>query len=208
MKWLVTGGGGYCIGGSGVPIGVSNSDVGVNYQLYSGSLTVGSAVAGTGSAISFGNQTAAGTYTVKATDATTGCVNTMTGSVTVVINPLPAVYSVTGGGGYCAGPGLHVGLSGSIGGVTYQLYRGGSPVGSALSGTGAALDFGAFTTTGTYTVIATNTATGCVNNMYGSAVISTLAPPTAYNVTGGGGFCTGGSGLHVGLSGANTGVVY
>lgn len=37
----------------------------------------------------------------------------MTGSVNISIDPLPVVYAITGGGGYCAGgTGVHIGLSG------------------------------------------------------------------------------------------------
>lgn len=82
----VTGGGTYCSGGSGVSIGLDGSVSGVNYQLVRGGNTnVGSPVAGTGSSISFGNQTVAGNYTVTATNATTLCTANMTGSVTVTI---------------------------------------------------------------------------------------------------------------------------
>src|SRR5205085_294327 len=108
---------------------------GVNYQLYStvGSTTSpsGSPVAGTGSAISFGNKTTAATYTVIATNATTGCVNNMTSSVSVSINPLPSSFSLTGGGGYCVGgAGMPVGLNGSGSGITYQLFNGTTLVGA------------------------------------------------------------------------------
>ncbi|MGI8580732.1 MAG: beta strand repeat-containing protein, partial [Chitinophagaceae bacterium] len=86
----LTGGGSYCSGGSGVPIGLAGSETGVNYQLYlNGSPVVGASVAGTGGAISFGNQTAAGTYTVVATNTTTNCTRTLTGNKTVTVNPLP-----------------------------------------------------------------------------------------------------------------------
>src|SRR5690606_19859143 len=69
----VTGGGAYCIGGAGVPVGLGGSQTGVNYQLQVTGGNVGAPVAGTGAAISFGNQTAVGTYTVVATNATTTC---------------------------------------------------------------------------------------------------------------------------------------
>ncbi len=206
--YTVTGGGAYCMGGTGVLIGISVSDIGITYQLFRGGTAVGSPVAGTGAAISFGLQTTAGTYTAVATNATTGCSGNMTGSVTVSVNPLPAVFAVAGGGSYCSGSGLHIYLSGSTGLTSYQLFRGGSPVGSPLAGTGAGLDFGLFTTLGTYTIAATNTTTGCTSNMSGSAVISSLSSPTAYTVTGGGAYCAGVTGLHVGLSGSNTGISY
>ncbi|MBW4362659.1 hypothetical protein, partial [Flavobacterium taihuense] len=65
--YTVTGGGAYCSGGTGSAVGLSNSDTGVTYQLKNGATDVGSPVSGTGTAISFGNQTAAATYTVLAT---------------------------------------------------------------------------------------------------------------------------------------------
>ncbi len=206
--YTVTGGGGYCAGGSGSVIGLASSDAGVNYQLYRGTATVGSPVAGTGSAISFGPQSVAGTYTIKATNATTGCINTM-GSVAVTIIPLPYAFTVSGGGSYCpGGTGKIVGLTGSTVGTNYQLFLAGSPVGSPVAGTGTTLSFGMHTATGTYTVVATNATTGCVNNMAGSVTISISALPTAYTVLGGGGYCAGSTGVPVYLSGSSTGVQY
>ena len=90
----VTGGGSYCTGGSGVNLGLSGSESGINYQLQIGGTTIGSAVAGTGGALSFGLQTAAGIYTVIATNATTGCQLQMTGSQTITINPLPTTSPI------------------------------------------------------------------------------------------------------------------
>ncbi|MGZ3991275.1 MAG: beta strand repeat-containing protein, partial [Flavisolibacter sp.] len=91
----VTGGGSYCSGGSGVAVGLSGSETGVTYQLFLGANPIGTGVAGTGSAISFGNQTAAGTYTVVGTKTSGGCTSTMTGSVDVSINSAPSVTSAT-----------------------------------------------------------------------------------------------------------------
>ena len=92
----VTGGGAYCDGGDGVAVGLSGSETGVTYQLYVNGNPTGSPVNGTGSAISFGNQTTAGTYTVIATRTSTNCTAGMTGSVAVTINPLPVVTLVLG----------------------------------------------------------------------------------------------------------------
>ena len=54
----------------------------------------------------------------------TGCTATMSGTAVVLVNPLPTVFNVTGGGGYCATTtnGVPVGLNGSTIGVNYQLY--------------------------------------------------------------------------------------
>ncbi len=91
----VTGGGSYCSGGSGVTIGLSGSQVGVNYQLKNGATNIGSPVAGTGSAISFGTQTASATYTVLATDVSTSCSNAMSGNAVITINTTPIVNAVS-----------------------------------------------------------------------------------------------------------------
>ena len=95
--YTVTGGGAYCSGGSGVLIGLSGSKTGIRYQLKKGGTDTGSPVKGTGSAISFGLQTTAGTYTVLATDTLTSCQKTMTGSVTVSISTPPSVAAIAGG---------------------------------------------------------------------------------------------------------------
>src|SRR5262249_38863356 len=154
-----------------------------------------------GLALDFGLISVAGTYTVVATDAVTGCTNNMAGSATVVINPLPNVYTVTGGGAFCAGGlGVDVALSNSDIGINYQLFVGVTMVGSPLPGIGTLLDFGNQTTSGTYTVTATDATTGCTSNMASSATITVNPLPTAYTVTGGGTYCTGGTGVHVGLS--------
>ncbi|MES2704913.1 MAG: T9SS type A sorting domain-containing protein [Bacteroidota bacterium] len=207
--YAVTGGGSYCAGGSGVAVGLANSQSGVNYQLYNGVVTSGTPVAGSGSAISFGAQTGAGTYTVLATNAATSCATSMTGGATVVVNPLPTAYAVTGGGAYCAGAaGVAVGLGNSEVGISYQLYNGLTATGTAVAGTGATVSFGNQTAGGTYTVLATNTTTSCTNAMSGSASVTVNATPAQFNVTGGGGYCTGGSGVAIGLDMSNTGINY
>ena len=110
-----------------------------------------------------------------------------------LVNALPSVFTVTGGGAYCAGgTGVHVGLSGSTSGIQYQLYIDTSFYsGGSATGTGIALDFGAMTITGTYTVLATNTATGCKSGMSGSAVITVNPLPSA--ITGTLSLCAGAS---------------
>lgn len=87
VAFAVTGGGTYCAGGAGVDVALGGSSTGVKYQLYNGTSPVGSAFTGTGSPIDFGFQTSAGTYTVIATDLTTGCTNNMMGGAIIFINP-------------------------------------------------------------------------------------------------------------------------
>jgi len=205
----LTGGGGYCVGDTGVHIGLAGSQTGVTYQLYSGSTAVGAPVLGTGGAIDFGLYSAVGSYSASATNATTGCTSAMSGSVTVSVNPLPLVYTVTGGGAYCAsGSGISVGLSGSQPGVNYTLYVGGAPTGTVAAGAGGSISFGLQTVVGTYSVMATNVSTGCMVAMTGSVDVSTIPAPAAYTVTGGGAYCAGGAGVAVGLSNSASGVFY
>jgi hypothetical protein len=84
--YSISGGGTICSGGTGADISISNTQTGVNYQLYNGGIATGSPLAGTGSLASFGYQTAAGTYTAIASNATTGCSQNMSGSVTIILN--------------------------------------------------------------------------------------------------------------------------
>ncbi len=207
--YAMTGGGNYCAGAAGIAVGLANSSTGVNYQLYRGITPIGSPVAGTGSPISFGLQTVAGTYTVKGTNASTGCVANMTSGVTVGVSPLPSIFTVTGGGNYCSGgTGVDVSLNGSVVGTDYQLYLGGVAVGSPVAGTGSAISFGMQTAAGTYTAVATDATSMCTNNMAGSVSVTISPLPTSYVITGGGNFCTGGAGVAVGLSGSSTGILY
>ncbi|MFT3909182.1 MAG: M36 family metallopeptidase [Ferruginibacter sp.] len=186
----VTGGGSYTNGGVGVPVGLSNSEVGVSYQLLLGGNPIGSPVAGTNAAISFGNQTQQGTYTVFATTAL--CAQTMLGSATVtIISGPPLQFAVTGGGTYCAGgTGLAVGLAGSQTGVNYQLKRSGGTinVGSTVAGTGTAISFGLQTVASDYSVLATNTVSLATSQMLNSVTIriasATRAPSAPGAITG------------------------
>ncbi len=97
----VTGGGSYCVGGTGVSVGLDNSEIGINYQLYNGATPVGAAVPGTGLGVDFGLQTAAGTYTVLASNGSTACLTPMNDSAVVTISPLPS--AITGTAVVCEG---------------------------------------------------------------------------------------------------------
>ncbi len=203
----VTGGGTYCEGTGGMNISLAASDTGVTYSLYDGTTFVTSAPGtGTGS-LSFGLQTAAGTYTVSALRAFTGCSAAMADSAVIVENPAPTIYSVTGGGPYCSSdPGVALGLGGSDTGVTYTLYNVATSVGT-FTATGTSLTFGFFPA-GSYSVSAAYNFTGCMSNMSGVRNITVNASPVVYNVTGGGSYCAGAGGRHVFLSLSDTGVKY
>jgi hypothetical protein len=85
--YTLSGGGAYCAGGTGQVVVVLDSEIGITYQLKNNGTDVGTPIAGTGNSIGFGNQTAAGVYTVVATRTTGGCSIIMTGSLTIIVNP-------------------------------------------------------------------------------------------------------------------------
>ena len=121
------------------------------------SATVGSSV--------IANPSSTTTYTITGT-STYGCIATTTKRVNV--NPLPALFAVTGGGSFCAGTsGVPVGLSGSQGGINYQLLAGSVYTGISRSGLGSALDFGHPFLGGFYTIKAIDPLTGCTDTMSG-----------------------------------------
>jgi hypothetical protein len=126
------------------------------------------------------NYPTVGTKTATSTQATG---ETGYGEFAVAECKSPDAYNVTGTGAYCAGgSGLPVGLDGSDSWISYQLQRNGSDEGSPMMGTGAAISFGNQTLGGTYTVIATNVASGsCTASMTGSAVI-TVTPNTPIDI--------------------------
>ncbi len=139
--------------------------------------------------------TAAGIYTYQCIITVAGCATATSGNATLTVNPSPTLFTVTGGGGYCStGTGSPVGLSGSQAGVSYQLYNGGTAVGSPLLGTGSAISFGNQTAVGTYTVSASNLVPpACPVTMTGNAVISILplAPATVTYSTNPATYCAG-----------------
>ena len=156
----ISGNTGVCVGGVNM---LSDAAGGGTWSGGSALIATVGASSGAVTGIASGNTII--TYTLS-----TGCAAMMA----VSVNPQPHTYDVTGGGSYCAGgTGVHIDLNGSDTGVSYQLYEGASLT-SILAGTGLALDFGPFATPATYTVVATNTATGCSLAMAGSATVNAI----------------------------------
>jgi surface protein/predicted outer membrane repeat protein len=169
--YTVTGGGSYCTGGTGADVGLSNSEIGVNYQLKNGTTDVGAAVAGTGAAISFGNQLA-GTYTVEATKTTGGCTATMTGSVTNTIT-ICVTGVLSGTKTICAGLNstVSVAITGGIPPYSVVLNNGASDISidNYISGTSIAVS--PLLTT-TYTLVSVKDASNANGSVSGTAVIT------------------------------------
>ncbi len=209
VVYTVTGGGNYCAGAGGLHVGLSGSQPGVNYQLFYGVTLVGAPMPGTGTSLDFGPQTLAEVYTIVANNGATSCTSNMAGNAPVIMNALPVVYNVTGGGHRCStGPGIYIGLDGSGTGINYNIYNTGSPVGSPVPGITGPLDLGVETAAGTYTVIATNAVTTCSVNMTSSAtvIIDPMVLPTVSIGTGVGDVVCGGTIVHITAATVNGGV--
>jgi hypothetical protein len=204
----VTGGGSFCDGGNGVAVGLSNSQVGIYYQLQLNGVNTGSPVAGTGNALSFGNKSVAGTYTVVATNILTTAISTMTGSAIVTVNPVPAVTFTNGVSS------ANVGSTGNVyttqAGMSNYLWTV-SAGGTITSGGGISNNSVTITwnTSGTQSVsVNYSNITGCTSSVAANYSVTINASPLIYAVTGGGSFCNGGNGVAVGLSNSQVGINY
>jgi len=118
--------------------------------------------------------------------------------INITVQPLPTnTFVVTGGGTMCStDAGVHVGLNGSSTGVNYLLYVGTKIATGPIPGTGGPIDFGLQKVVGTYTVIGTNTLTGCSSTMTGSVniiVIPTVVPTINLIAAPGDTVCAGSS---------------
>lgn len=127
-------------------------------------------------------------------------------SATVVVNPLPNKYNMTGGGYYCNNIGVNVGLNGSQVGINYTLHKNGFTL-NTVAGTGAPISFGP-QSDGVYWAEAINPLTGCSAVMNGQAIVEANPNLLAHNVSGGGSYCFGGTGVSIFLDGSQSGKEY
>ncbi|MTI29043.1 gliding motility-associated C-terminal domain-containing protein [Fulvivirga kasyanovii] len=142
------------------------------------------------------NNTAATPLTVEYDIAAIGsglnCEGPVT-TITVTVNPLPQIFTVSGGGSTCSGGTIGMGLSGSQSGFNYILRRNASTTVQTLPGTGTVLSFTPQSVAGTYTVEAVHPVTNCSQTMNGSAVVSVNTPPSSAALSGGSTICAGSS---------------
>ena len=174
LVFNVTGGGNYCTGDTtGVEIGLSHSQIDVNYQLIQNdSIPVGTTVSGSGSAISFGHQTATGTYTVIATSTVNNTSANMNGNAVIVINPLPSVsITIEGDTNICAADSVLLAAIGGVSGSTY-LWSNNKTTQSIYAHT-----------SGAYTVVLTD-ANGCSSASSAPLHITTYTLPEDFNNDG------------------------
>ena len=93
--YSVAGGGARCAGDNNtLNVTLSGSQVGTNYTLVLAGNNLNT-LAGTGSGLTFSGLNQSGSYTVSATSAA-GCSSNMTGSASILVNPLPS-FTLTAG---------------------------------------------------------------------------------------------------------------
>ena len=199
--YSVTGGGSYCAGVAGLPIGLSGSEIGVHYQLVINGSNFGMPLAGTGSALNFGNQLMGGTYWILATNMSTGCTIQMSNSVTIQVNPIPSVTITANGPVDFCGSGTVTLTANAGSNHTYQWYKNGSII------NGANINQYVANATGMYKAIVTNNTTGCSNSH--DTMVEVHALPQQFAVSSSSTtFCQGGIGVTIMLTSSQIGVSY
>ncbi len=166
----VTGPDYYCFGTPGITLSLSGSQAGVNYQLYKNAVIEGAVKPGTGAGLTWAALTA-GTYTVKATNTVSLCMNNMNGSVTVAENPDVIINSITPIEPSCFSSSdgvISISASGGTGALQYSVNNGATYQSSGIFGS---------LSQGTYNIIVKDTR-GCTKTG-----IQVLTQPPALSIT-------------------------
>jgi len=188
--FALTGGGVFCFGDPAPIVGLQSSQMNITYSLYRNGAYTGQFRQGNGGPLSFGPQTASGTYTVVATSQS-GCNTLMQNQVIVGWEQPPQLFTLLGGGSFCAqDPESSLYLTGSETNTLYQLLLNNEPVNQIVLGTGGPIEFPSVDETGTYTVIASRIATECATTMSGAANLIVFPLPEA-QIEGPDFVCTG-----------------
>jgi hypothetical protein len=121
--------------GNSTNVTLDGSTSGINYQLYKGGIAEGSAVAGTGSALSWSvSPTATSTYTIKSVGDATTCESTMTGNAVITVTSSSPIINLTSTAGTNAQtPSVNTAITA----ITYSL-AGGTATTAAVTWTGTA----------------------------------------------------------------------
>lgn len=114
--------------------------------------------------------TATGNYTVTATSTVTGCVNT-SAAVTLTVNPLPTVTVISANAATFCDGGTDTLKASPTTGLTYLWYRNGTQITPAATGANYVA-----TQSGSYTVVATSTTTGCSRTSAATTVTANPLP--------------------------------
>ena len=168
----------YCQFTAGVQISLTNTVVGQTYtlrrQVPFASLAT---ITGNGGTMPFPGSYQAATYIT----------NPPTTSVTVVMDPIPTVYTLvaTNNGTFCNYPsasGVDIWIPVSQNGVDYILYRGATPL-DTLQGNGTSLPFGLYAAPGVYRVTARFSGMGCSRNSNNITVVASAPPVAGFTFT-------------------------
>jgi gliding motility-associated-like protein len=203
-----------CNGGTGYEIKLSSSEVGVTYTLLRDGAPFGTPLAGTGNELSFGFQKTHGQYTISASlDAIGACSQLMNGTFIIDLSALGSVYNIASDradGLYCQGDaGVRIYLDDTQNGVTYTLLLNGADQGTTVVGNGNAVDFGTFTTEGSYSAVVRQG--GCDLAMNGTVNVTMIPTPKQFNlsIANNGHLCAGSTtGLAITLDGQQNGYTY
>ncbi|WP_339816281.1 hypothetical protein, partial [uncultured Imperialibacter sp.] len=171
--------------------GTAGITVGYDFAWYAGSTATGTILSSTPTLI----DKVAGSYTVKVTNQSTGCINTLT----YVVNSTPvkpiATLNTKNPNTFCntnqfnGGATVDLSFNGSAvadySGYTFVWYIGTGTGGTQLNNgdnSGAVSGAASRTITGlngglSYTVVATNTATGCVSDPLVISIVNNQVPP-------------------------------
>jgi hypothetical protein len=161
----------FCSGGSVNLYTTTVAGSGITYTWFNGATNLGA----TGPTYS---ASSSGVYSLRSSSA--ACAGLFSNAINVTVNPLPvATVTPTSATTFCDG--LFVQLQASTGaGYVYQWQKGGVDIAGATSSNYNA------TTSGSYRVVITNSATGCSNTS--SAVVVTVNPmPATPVITSAGG---------------------
>ncbi len=156
--YTISGGGVFCEGSAGGTITLSGSQNGFEYYLSNPLIDpVPSPQPGNGGALTFDSITSAGDYGLWSRYLQSPfCEVAMAGSASLIYQPLPSEFPLSGGGFYCEGQaGAEITLEGSQQETTYKLLLNHLlPTGAAQIGTGNSLLFSPVSLTGTYSILA------------------------------------------------------
>ncbi|MCX6306982.1 MAG: T9SS type A sorting domain-containing protein [Bacteroidetes bacterium] len=197
LAYAVTGGGTCCDNSGGLPVGLANSQAGTNYTLYRNDMQTGPVISGTGTAINFPGNQAAGNYTVTGTNV--NGTSAMLNSVMVLMNPSP-IPVIASNSPVCSGTTLT--LIGSPASMVSYSWSGVNGFTSTLQNPSIA---NATTlASGNYALTVTNSF-GCAAVANAPLVVNSLPVPA---ITGPVSICTGATGINYSTEASMTGYMW
>ncbi|MFQ3575223.1 MAG: glycosyl hydrolase family 18 protein [Cytophagales bacterium] len=175
--------------GTNATVNLSGSQTGRSYQVFNGANALGTAVAGTGNAITLSvptNNLSAGMNSLVVRVLTTGCSNTdITDTVGVRVNAIPAQPStITTPSTLCVGTAAPFSVT-NVSGVTYNW----TSATGTITGSGNAVNIN-YSSAGAKTVSVTATQNGCTSTARTAEVTATAVPAQPSAIQGNTDLCT------------------